>query len=683
MLCATCMSMFQRCATSGVHHQTSENLDRAATNGCRICNCLRREDILEHWSPLEYSFSFDNTWELHGEIQFYRDEESGPHKNQHWKVFLQLSRSASIPPGYQDFLNLVNSDLTLDPSRVRPEFPPLRDIPDNTGHKDVLRLAKGWLEKCQNEDGCHVKLSTTTKRWCPGRLIDVGSETRSPRLVISGQDDIDGNYAALSHCWGENPDFLMLSCDNLREFRKEIKLSELPVSFRDAIITCRHLKVPYVWIDSLCILQSGPTAKEDWLYHAEEMHRVYEHCLLNISIDVSSNPHQGAFRSRDALYLQDCYVWTPFPLFPKPVDSPPTSRRGFFAREDEDLEVSAPDVEHVGETDDNLDPTAQQNLCVIFTREDFYHARLDLPINERAWVLQERLLSPRTLYFSTDRIAWEFECKDSLINDRSKTMNEYLPDGLFGTITGTFDCLYQEDYSIPNVSTAIRYYDLVISYTTRQLTFPEKDKLVAFASIARRYTSGLGNDYCAGIFRSIMPIGLLWQATWEGWVRRPAAYRAPSWSWASVDSRVFYGLLYDDGVTFAQVQDVAVELVDEHNRFGQVKSASLTITGPLIASKSISRDKLMGVTFELPVHIQTLPEYEEEMNEILLQDDVFLFAILGDSKHQMGQLTLGIVLQIDDDGYYRRIGLWEAKEGFMSQKGIGGTSFETKTITVL
>ncbi|KAH6964560.1 heterokaryon incompatibility protein-domain-containing protein [Fusarium avenaceum] len=680
MLCATCMSMFQRRATSGVHHQTSENLDRAATNGCRICNCLRGEQILEDWIPLKYSFSFNNAWELHGEIQFYWDEELYPHKNQNWKVYLQVSKSTSIPPGYQDFLSSVNSDLALDPSRVRPDFPPLRDIQDNTGHKDVLRLAKGWLEKCQNEDGCHVKFSATTKWWCPGRLIDVGSDTRPPRLMISGQDNINGSYAALSHCWGENPEFLMLSCDDLDEFRKEIKITELPASFRDAIITCRHLGIPYIWIDSLCILQSGPTSKEDWLCHSEEMHRIYEHCLLNISIDVSSNPHQGAFRARNTLYLQDCYLWTSFPLFPKSKDSPPTSQRGFFTREDGDLDVSALDVEHVGQPNETLDPTAQQILCVIFTREDFYSARLHLPINERAWVFQERLLSRRTLYFSTDRIAWECECKDSRVNRRSKTINEYLPDGLFGSITGTFDCLYQEDYSIPYVSTATRYYDLVISYTTRQLTFPDKDKLVAFASVARRCTSGLGNDYCAGIFRTIMPIGLLWQATWEGCVRRPAAYRAPSWSWASVDSRVFYGLLYDGGKTFAQVQDVAVELGDEHNRFGQVKSAFLTITGPLIASKSISPDKLGEVTFELPVNVQTLPGSKEERNEILSQDDVFLFAILGDSEHQMGKLTLGIVLQIDANGYYHRIGLWEAKEGFMSNDG---TSFETTTITIL
>ncbi|KAF4447797.1 hypothetical protein F53441_8700 [Fusarium austroafricanum] len=683
MLCATCMSMFQRRATSGNHHQTSENLDRAAINGCQICNCLRGEHILEDWSPVKYEFSFHAAWEFHGEVQFYRDYQLKPYRNQRWIVYLQVAKSTNVPPGYDDFLSLVNNDLTLDPSRVRPDFPPLRNIPDNTGHKDVLRLAKGWLEKCQNENGCRFKFSATTKWWCPRRLIDVGSETQSPRLVISSQDDINGNYAALSHCWGEKPDFLMLSSDNLSEFRKEIRLGKLPASFREAIITCRHMEIPYIWIDSLCILQSGPTSQEDWLYHSEEMHRVYEHCLLNISIDVSSNPHQGAFRTRNPLYLQDCYLWTPFPLFPESDDSPPVSYRGFFINEDENSKESAPDVEHFQRTDGTLNPAAEQNLCVVFTREDFFHARLHLPINERAWVFQERLLSRRTLHFSTDRITWECECKDSRMIRRSKTINEYLSDGLFDTITGNFDCLYQEDYSITSISTATSYYDLVISYTTLQLTFPDKDKLVAFASVARRCTSGLGNDYYAGIFRSIMPIGLLWQATWEGCVRRPDVYRAPSWSWASVDGRIFFALLYGDGVTLAEVQDVAVELVDEHNRFGQVKSASLTISGPLIASKSISLDNLVGVTFELAAHVQNLPDSKEEMNEILSQDDIFLFAILEDSKHQMGKLTLGLVLQTDANGYYRRIGLWEAEEGFMSQKGIDDSSFETKTITIL
>ncbi|RGP81311.1 hypothetical protein FLONG3_455 [Fusarium longipes] len=678
MLCATCMSMFQSPATSGDHHQTSENLDRAATNGCRICNCLRLERILEEWRPLKYDFSFHNAWQFHGEILFRKDERLRPLENQRWRVYIQVAKSASIPLGYNEFLASVKDDLALNPSRVRLEFPPLRNIPDNTGHKDVLRLAKRWLETCQSEYGCHYKVNGTRKWWCPARLIDVGSDTRSPRLLISGQDDIDGGYAALSHCWGEKPDFLMLSSDNLSEFRDAIKVSELPASFREAITTCRHLKIPFIWIDSLCIFQSGPTAQDDWLNQSEEMHRVYEHCLLNISIDVSANPHQGAFRTRNPLYLQDCYLWTPFPLFPQPYEPPPTSYRDFVIRKE-----STMNVEDVGETNDTPGMIAQHALCAIFTRQDFFNARQNLPINERAWVFQERLLSQRTLHFSTDRIAWECCCKDTRRDRRSKTISEYLPDGSSDDITGNFDCLYQEDYSIMDVSTTKKYYHLVGSYTARQLTFPDKDKLIAFASVARRCTSGLGNEYCAGVFRSIMPAGLLWRVSGKWCVRRPAAYRAPSWSWASVDSRVFLGLSHDEGVTLAKVQDVEVELVDKHNRFGQVKGASLTITGPLIASKLIDPRDLMTVAFELPVHFQTLPKTGEEMNKILSGDDVFLLAILTDHEHGMCVLTLGIVLQINADGVYRRIGFWESNKRYRPQMSNDGGAFDDTTITIV
>ncbi|RGP62993.1 hypothetical protein FSPOR_8977 [Fusarium sporotrichioides] len=473
----------------------------------------------------------------------------------------------------------------------------------------------------------------------------------------------------------------MLSSDNLNELRNEIKLSELPASFRDAIITRRHLDVPYIWIDSLCILQMGPTAEQDWLHHAEEMHRVYEHYLLNISIDVSEDPHQGAFRARNPFCLQDCYVWTPFPLFPETVEPHP-SHSGFFVKEDETSKVSALDAEHIRTRNESPEPTAQQNLRAIFTRQDFFDVRYELPINGRAWVLQERFLSHRTLHFCADRITWECNCKDTRGNMRSKTMSEYLPDG-FDDITGNFDCWYQEDYSITNVSTLSKYYELVMYYAGRQLTFPDKDKLVAFASIARRCTSWMGNDYCAGLSRSIIPQGLLWRISGEWSVRRPATYRAPSWSWASVDSPLLCPLMSSDGVTLAEVQDMTVELVDQHNRFGQVKSASLAITGPLIASKLIDAKLLVEVTLEVPTHVQTMPETKEEMNEMLSRDDVFFFAILKDSQHPDGKLTLGIVLKIDTNGHYCRIELWEAKEGFMSQKGIDGTSFKTRTVTIL
>ncbi|ENH65762.1 hypothetical protein FOC1_g10003383 [Fusarium oxysporum f. sp. cubense race 1] len=323
----------------------------------------------EYLKPLEYEVRWDNAWELHWEIEFYEtgsktsiDDGKSPIYSD-WRVFVDVSSSSKPPTGYEGFLDFVAADRGSEPTRVRTEFPSLRDIPDNTGHQDVARLAKRWLQTCKDRHDCG---SASEDDWHPKRLIHVGNEKQSPRLIISENERPEGCYAALSHCWGEDPKFFMLTSDNLFDLCSEIQLQSLPASFRDAIITCRRIGIPYIWIDSLCILQSGLGSHEDWLSHSEDMHLVYHNCDLNISIDVSENPHGGAFRSRNPTYLQDCYVWTPFYAPPK-----------------------------------------------------------DLPLSDRAWVFQERLLSPRTLHFGSDRISWE--C------DRSHNLTEYLPEGHHAT----------------------------------------------------------------------------------------------------------------------------------------------------------------------------------------------------------------------------------------------------------
>lgn len=48
-------------------------------------------------------------------------------------------------------------------------------------------------------------------------------------------------------------------------------------------------------------------------------------------------------------------------------------------------------------------------------------------------------------------------------------------------------------------------------YSQKQLTYPDKDKLVALGAIAKTFKPHLG-DYAAGIFSSGMPLGLLWVA---------------------------------------------------------------------------------------------------------------------------------------------------------------------------
>ena len=78
-----------------------------------------------------------------------------------------------------------------------------------------------------------------------------------------------------------------------------------------------------------------------------------------------------------------------------------------------------------------------------------------------------------------------------------------------------------------------------------------RDKLIALSGLAHSYyerqsksgvsyedyKGGRRGKYAAGLWEADMPSALLWQ-TPSG--QRPSEYRAPSWSWASVDGRISY-----------------------------------------------------------------------------------------------------------------------------------------------
>lgn len=310
MLCAMCMSIFFRGTLNGPHHPDKQSVATAAKNGCRMCLHVQSTPDSDFTSPLEYAVSWTIGIEMHYLILIRsRTIHKDMTASKEWQFHVNPSSDGSAPPGYDKFLSQVTTDLKLDPCKVRNEFPPLRDIPDSTGHDKVAKLAKHWLDSCKADHACERRCEQQHQKWHPGRLIEVGWPFQNPRLVNREEARIEGGYAALSHCWGPKPDFLTLKADKESEFRIGIPMEKLPASFRDAVITCRRLHIPYLWIDSLCIIQDS---RSDWLLQSEEMFKVYLNCELNIAIDASASAHVGAFRKRDPRFLQDCCVWTPF-----------------------------------------------------------------------------------------------------------------------------------------------------------------------------------------------------------------------------------------------------------------------------------------------------------------------------------------------------------------------------------
>jgi hypothetical protein len=76
----------------------------------------------------------------------------------------------------------------------------------------------------------------------PTRVIEVESPTEAARLLIS--EDRTGERAALSHCWGSALSFKTDST-NIGRHYKELRLEDLPATFRDAVVITRGLGFRY------------------------------------------------------------------------------------------------------------------------------------------------------------------------------------------------------------------------------------------------------------------------------------------------------------------------------------------------------------------------------------------------------------------------------------------------------
>lgn len=139
---------------------------------------------------------------------------------------------------------------------------------------------------------------------------------------------------------------------------------------------------------------------------------------------------------------------------------------------------------------------------------DYWNIHLGrMPLHERGWVLQERLLARRVWHFCSDQIAWE--CVET---DAAETYPDGLPAVLAETPTAHFKSL---DASIagkrlkgpdlgeemePKVLAHHLWPRIVGSYSQCMLSKSE-DKLIALLGIAKRMRLILQDEYVVGMWR--------------------------------------------------------------------------------------------------------------------------------------------------------------------------------------
>ena len=370
---------------------------------------------------------------------------------------------------------------------------------------DISQCAQKWLSDCRST---HEKCRNNSRAApYPTRLLKLGES--AVRLILPGEEKgLSGPYAALSYCWGPNPTFLRLSAESMNKFRTGIPYSDLPTAFHEAAQFVKSLSILYLWIDSLCVIQYGPGSDEDWRLESAKMHEVYSNCAVNISLSEASHPGQSCLSNWPA------DVTRPF-----------------------EIEIS-----HPGSGDER----PIRDRFVVYGK-DHRQAFDELHLNTRGWVLQEHFLAPRILTFGLGQLFWS--CA------QLPGASESFPAGteMFGKVYKSIPTTFNNNRALYDTWTTI-----LEDYTARELTFPEKDKLVAVSAVATHIGNTLKNTYISGHFLETLPWCLEWRVE-DLFSEKPKRARkrarkmrglrlpqtdgrqatAPSWSWASIDGCVY------------------------------------------------------------------------------------------------------------------------------------------------
>jgi hypothetical protein len=239
--------------------------------------------------------------------------------------------------------------------------------------------------------------------------------------------------------------------------------------------------------------------------------------------------------------------------------------------------------------------------------------KLDFPLLRRAWVFQERNLSPRVVHFGSNELLWECMAKRTC---ECAQWNEYRDNG--------YRLFFQKSFMMwDNIppgfqGTALssplewKWRRLVEQYSTKELRF-ETDIFPALQGVAKflrrdcAYHAGLWDD------SSLLP-DLLWhvnkrnpeysvsshmfntyhagQSHHPG--TRPSVWRAPTWSWASVKAAIQFGIQFDNPVQ-AVASVLSIHTIPSGgDSFGEIQAGELKLKGRCIDAKLAANGRESG-----------------------------------------------------------------------------------------
>lgn len=160
-------------------------------------------------------------------------------------------------------------------------------------------------------------------------------------------------------------------------------------------------------------------------------------------------------------------------------------------------------------------------------------------LTSRGWILQEELLSPRTLEYGFGSLKWECITCISFSDQEEEEIDigkESVPTekarfkrALYGFRSTSMSLKNQAHTS---------WQHMVMSYSRRTLT-NDSDKLMAIAGIAAFAEKTLEDVFLAGLWEQHLYRDLLWTSNCDAAARITSTH-LPSWSWASIGGSISY-----------------------------------------------------------------------------------------------------------------------------------------------
>lgn len=361
-----------------------------------------------------------------------------------------------------------------------------------------------WLSYCIDND---IRCRMPDESFTPRRLISTGYYKNDKAFLFEPVKSPDKNYpyVCLSYCWGEDTaNVLKTTKNNIASHHDSIDLTRLPQTLQDAIYVCRGIKVPFLWVDSICIIQDD---NADWNDQASQMKNIYANSHLTIcALEPSS--------------CQDGFL----------------GEQQYGQREWQRMVQLNVPIAAGGPGD------------AVLIRQDS-HCETISSSEKRAWCFQEFTIPTRTLSFNGREMRWDCNCR--IIDESGRFSREKHELELRGLQDDYYDIFFDGVEGGPDISarTYAEWEAIVKAFSSRAITNP-KDRLPALHGLSKIMAIRLEaagehpGNFLAGLWKNNFIRGLTWRVV-PSKIQAigPRFHIAPSWSWVYPELSVEYNFL--------------------------------------------------------------------------------------------------------------------------------------------